>query len=144
MRTNWIVTLLAVGLLGGCSPGADVGQVPAELVYPVSDGGICKVGESGCYQGGLATCVAGSWDPTKTLGNWSPPVACGYQCVVAAPGSDGLEKDYCQICKPGTLVENDDYDLVCRCNSTGTGLVSCKPVRQPPPPPPPKCGAEFC
>ena len=130
------VSLIALLLVAGCGSQADTSASSAALKYPVSDGGACAVGETGCNGLGNALYACVQDQPAgdaAAQSHWGSPTLCPLGCVRVAPASDGLENDICHECSPGStrIISVNDRCVVQTCNPAeawGPG----RPMRCPP------------
>ena len=116
MMTRY-ASLIALMLVVGCARPGDTDSTSAALKYPVSDGGACAIGETGCN--GLGTALYSCVEDQPGQSHWGSPTLCALGCVKAAPASNGLETDHCFECNhrciPGMAL--DETTCTCYCIS---------------------------
>ena len=123
--------LITLVLLAGCGAAAPTGESAAALIYPVKDGGACALGEIGCN--GLGTAIYACVADQPGESHWGSPTLCPLGCVSAAPSGDGLERDYCAACAPGTRrIESVDNECVQQTCTVARQWGAAQPFRCPP------------
>jgi hypothetical protein len=110
------VSLIALLLVAACGKPTDTESSRAALKYPVSDGGACAIGETGCN--GLGNALYACVEDQTGQSHWGSPTLCPLGCVSVAPASNGLENDICHECVPGSsrIVSVNDRCVVQTCN----------------------------
>ena len=124
------VSLIALLLVAACGKPTDTESSSSALKYPVSDGGACAVGETGCN--GLGNAFYACVEDQPGQSHWGSPTLCPLGCVSVAPASNGLETDYCR-CQPGSTqnIAINNRCVLQTCDATGAWAITSRSVAFP-------------